>query len=171
MRLTRQKKRAQRATGFPVILFTIGEQLFAIDAAVVNEIQSLQGLQTLGSQPRQFGKVRHTVTREGRRYWVVDGNVHLGMMPTHSTRVLLLDHSPVALKVDAIVRMTEIPRVLPLPHAFHGEERHWYKGLALIDGTVVPVINPDSLLSHYDMAALEQSLLNLAGVGPERVMA
>ena len=170
MRLTRHKKRAQRVPGFPVILFTIGEQLFAIDAAVVNEIQSLQGLQPLGAQPRQFGKVRHTVTREGRRYWVVDGNVHLGMMPTHSTRVLLLDHSPVALKVDAIVRMTEIARVLPLPQAFHGEERHWYKGLALIDGTVVPVISPDSLLSHYDMTALEQSLLTLAATEPERAI-
>ena len=171
MRLTRQKKRVQRAAGFPVILFTIGEQLFAIDAALVNEIQSLQGLQPLGTQPRQFGKVRHTVTREGRRYWVVDGNVHLGMMPTHSTRVLLLDHTPVALKVDAIVRMTEISRVLALPHAFHGEERHWYKGLALIDGTVVPVINADSLLSHYDMTALEQNLLTLASAESERIMA
>ena len=171
MRLTRQKKHVQRATGFAVILFTIGEQLFAIDAASVNEIQSLQGLQPLGSQPRQFGKVRHTVTREGRRYWVVDGNVHLGMMPTHSTRVLLLDHTPVALKVDAIVRMTEIARVLPLPQAFTGEERNWYKGLALIDGAVVPLLNPDSLLSHYDMAALEQTLLTLAAAEPERIMA
>lgn len=158
MRLPRYKKRIQRAVGFPVILFTIGDKVFAIGAAEVNEIQSLQGMQSIGTQPRQFGKVRHTLTREGKRYWVVDGNVHFGMMPTHSTRVLLLGGSPVALKVDAIVRMTEIPRVLPLPHAFHGEERTWYLGLALLDDTVVPVVNPESLLSHYDMTALEQSM-------------
>jgi chemotaxis signal transduction protein len=154
----RHKKRAQRATGYPVILFTIGETMFAIGAANVNEIQSLQGLQTLGTQPRQFGKVRHTVTREGHRYWVVDGNVHFGMMPTHSTRVLLLGNSPVAVKVDGIVRMTEVARVLPLPQAFQGEERNWYVGLAIVDASVVPVVNPESFLSHYDMVALEQSV-------------
>ncbi len=158
MRLPRQKKKIQRATGFPVILFTIGDNTFAIGAATVNEIQSLQGMQSIGSQPRQFGKVRHTITREGHRYWVVDGNVHFGMMPTHSTRVLLLGSVPVGLKVDAIVRMTEIARVLPLPEAFSGEERQWYLGLALVDGTVVPVLNPDSFLSHYDLTSLEQSI-------------
>lgn len=155
MRLPRHKKRIERSSGYPVILFTIGDNLFAIGAAAVNEIQSLQGMQPLGAQPRQFGKVRHIMLREGRRYWVVDGNVHFGMMPTHSTRVLLLGSTPVALKVDAIVRMTEVARVLPLPQAFQGEERNWYTGLALLDSTVVPVISPDALLSHYDMTALE----------------
>jgi chemotaxis signal transduction protein len=158
VRLPRYKKRAQRATGYPVILFTIGDNMFAIGAANVNEIQGLQEMHAIGAQPRQFGKVRHTITREGHRYWVVDGNVHFGMMPTHSTRVLLLGSSPVALKVDGIVRMTEIPRVLPLPQAFHGEERNWYIGLALVDSTVVPVVNPEAFLSHYEMSALEQSV-------------
>lgn len=168
MRLVRNKKKAQRANGYPVILFTIGESMFAIGAAAVTEIQSLQGMRAIGGQPRQFGKVRHTITREGRRYWVVDGNVHFAMMPTHSTRVLLLDETPIALMVDAIVRMTEIGRMLPLPKAFHGEERNWYRGLALVDGTVVPVVNPGALLSHYDMTALEQAELAME---PARAMA
>ncbi len=155
MRLPRYKKRAQRASGYAVILFTIGDNLFAIGAAAVNEIQSLHGLEPIGTQPRQFGKVRHTVTREGHRYWVVDANVHFGVMPTHSTRVLLLGNIPVAVKVDSIVRMTEIARVLPLPQAFAGEERNWYVGLAIVDDSVVPVVNPESFLSHYDMMALE----------------
>jgi chemotaxis signal transduction protein len=155
VRLPRHKKRVERAGGYPVILFTIGDNLFAIGAAAVNEIQSLQGLQPLGAQPRQFGKVRHTIVREGRRYWVVDANIHFGMMPTHSTRVLLLGSVPVALKVDAIVRMTEVARVLPLPRAFQGEERNWYTGLSLMDETVVPLVSPDAFLSHYDMTALE----------------
>ena len=159
MKLLRNKKRTQRTSGYPVILFTIGDNLFAIGASAVNEIQSLQGMQSIGTHPRQFGKVRHTITREGRRYWVVDGNVHFGMMPTHSTRVLLLGASPVALKVDEIVRMTEVPRVLPLPRAFQGDERNWYVGLSLVDGAVVPVLNPEALLSHYDMVFLEQSAL------------
>jgi len=170
VRLPRFKKRIQRVSVYPVILFTIGENLFAIGAAAVNEIQSLDGMQVIGSQPRQFGKVRHTITREGRRYWVVDANVHFGMMPTHSTRVLLLGGSPVAVKVDGIVRMTEIQRVLPLPQAFQGDERNWYLGLALLDGVVVPVVNPDAFLSHYDMVALEQ-VLPVAIPGDARVTA
>jgi len=156
VRLARHKKKQPRVSGYPVILFTIGDNLFAIGAAAVNEIQSLQGMQDIGSHPRQFGKVRHTITREGRRYWVVDGNVHFGIMPTYSTRVLLLGESPVAVKVDGIVRMTEVQRVLALPQAFTGEERNWYRGLALVDETVVPVVNPEAFLSHYDMVALEQ---------------
>ena len=157
MRLLRHKRRVQRPLGYAVILFTIGDNTFAIGAAAVNEIQSLQELQPVGVTPRQFGKVRHTLTRDGRRYWVVDGNVHFGVMPTHSTRVLLLGPSPVALKVDGIVRMTEIGKVLPLPQAFQGDERNWYLGLALVDDTVVPLVNPEVFLSHYDLTSLEQS--------------
>lgn len=169
MRLPRHKKRIQRASGYPVILFTIGDNMFAIGAAAVNEIQSLQDMQAIGTHPRQFGKVRNTITRDGHRYWVVDANVHFGMMPTHSTRVLLLSGGSVAVKVDAIVRMTEVPRVLPLPLAFHGDERNWYLGLALVDGTVVPVVNPDVFLSHYDLTALEQ--MAPVAAEPEKVIA
>jgi chemotaxis signal transduction protein len=155
--LPRYKRRIQRNTGLPVILFTIGKDMFAIGAAAVTEIQSTQGIQALSGPARQFSKVHHTLTREEKRYWVVDANIHFGIMPTHSTRVLLLDGSPVALKVDAIVRMTEVAKVLPLPLSFSGDERNWYLGLTLLDSTVVPVINPAALLSNYDMLALEQN--------------
>lgn len=105
----------------------------------------------------RHGKVHHTVTRDGRRYWVVDANIHFGMMPTHSSRLLMLAESPVAVKVDAIVRMAEIGKVLPLPQSFKGDERNWYLGLTLLDGTVVPVVNPASFLSRLDMDALEKT--------------
>jgi chemotaxis signal transduction protein len=157
VRLPRYKRRAQRSSGLPAILFTVGDNTFAIGAAAVNEIQSTEGMRSLGGPQRQFGKVHHTLTREGRQYWVVDANIHFGMMPTRSTRVLLLRESPVALKVDGIVRMTEIIKALPLPQSFLGDERNWYLGLTLIDGTVVPVVNPVTLLSNYEMATLEQS--------------
>ena len=139
--------------------FSTGERagVSVLESLQSYEIQSLEGMQAIGEHPRQFGKVRHTIIREGRRYWVVDGNIHFGMMPTHSTRVLLLDANPVALKVDGIVRMTEVPRVLPLPQAFQGDERNWYVGLALVDEIVVPVVSPEAFLSHYDLMALEQS--------------
>jgi chemotaxis signal transduction protein len=141
--------------GHPVILFTIGETTFAIAASAVNEIQSLAGMKSIPQ--RQFGKVRHTLEREGRRYWVVDANIQFGMLPTHSSRVLLMNESPIAVKVDGIERMTEIVRVMPLPKAFQGDEQNWYAGLAVIDGKVIPVVNPAGFLSHHELNALEDS--------------
>jgi chemotaxis signal transduction protein len=141
--------------GHPVILFTIGETTFAIAASAVNEIQGLAEMKAIPY--RQFGKVRHTLEREGRRYWVVDANIQFGMLPTHSSRVLLLNEWPVAVKVDAIERMTEITRMLPLPKAFQGDEQIWYAGLAVIDGKVIPVVNPLGFLSHHQLCALEEN--------------
>lgn len=157
MRLPRYKRRTQRASGLAVILFTVGQHMFAIAATAVNEIQSTEGMQSIGGST-QFSKVHHTLTREGRRYWVVDANIHFQMMPTRSTRVLLMNNGPVAVKVDGIVRMTEIAKVLPLPQSFQGDERNWYQGLTLVDGVVVPLVNPATLLSDFDMLALEQAI-------------
>jgi chemotaxis signal transduction protein len=139
--------------GTPVILFTIGDTTFAIAAAAVSEIQGLQEMKQFTS----IGKVRSTLEREGRRYWVVDANLHFHMPPTNSTRVLLLRESPVAVKVDGIERMTEMAKLLPLPNAFRGDERHWYLGLALLAGKVIPVVNPAGFLSHFELNALEMS--------------
>ncbi|HET9698707.1 MAG TPA: chemotaxis protein CheW [Terriglobales bacterium] len=162
MRPHRRQQRKPRAQGHPVILFTIGETTFAIAASAVNEIQSLVGMKAIPH--RQFGKVRHTLEREGRRYWVVDANIQFGMLPTHSSRVLLLNESPVAVKVDGIDRMTEIGRVLPLPKAFQGDEQNWYAGLAVIAGRVIPVVNPAGFLSHHELNALEESEIRKAPV-------
>ena len=153
MRQNRRKNRGPKTQ--PVILFVVGEHTFAIPASAVTEIQALQELKPLASQVFRYSKVHHTIVREGRRYWVVDANIHFCMLPTHSSRILLLAESPVAVKVDSIVRMTEMSKLLPLPHSFKGDERNWYLGLALMNGAVVPVVNPSSFLSHFDMNALE----------------
>ena len=151
MRPTRQNRRKAAAHGQPAILFTIGEVTFAIVASAVSEIQTLKGTLPI----RATGKVRHSLVREGRRYWVVDANLHFGLLPTPSDRILLLRESPIGLKVDAIERMAEISRLLALPRAFQNDERHWYLGLTLIDGRVIPVVNPNSFLSHFDLNSLE----------------
>lgn len=152
MKLRRQNRRRLRAQGNPVIVFTIGNTTFAISASSVSEIQDLQHMKPFGS----IGKVRNTIEREGRRYWVVDANAHFHMLPTNSSRVLLLRETPVAVKVDGIERMTEVSRLLALPNAFQGDERHWYLGLALLGDKVVPVVNPDSFLSHFELTGLER---------------
>jgi hypothetical protein len=70
----------------------------------------------------------------------------------------MLAESPVALKVDAIVRMAEMTKMLPLPRSFQGDERNWYLGLMVMNDTVVPVVNPASFLSHFEMNALEAAV-------------
>jgi chemotaxis signal transduction protein len=158
VRLTRQSRRKHRSPQTqPVILFVVGEYTFAIAASAVTEIQSVEEMKPLGSQIFRCGKVHHTIKREGRRYWVVDANIHFSMLPTHSTRVLMLAGSPVAVKVDAIVRMAEIEKVLALPRSFTGDERNWYVGLTLINGKVVPVVNPASFLSEGELTTLTTS--------------
>jgi hypothetical protein len=86
---------------------------------------------------------------------VVDANIHFGILPTVSSRVLMMAESPVALKVDAIVRMAEMAKMLPLPLSFQGDERNWFLGLTVMNGKVIPVVNPASFLSHFDMNGLE----------------
>jgi chemotaxis signal transduction protein len=157
VRLSRQNRRKHRGPQTqPVILFVVGEHTFAISASAVTEIQALDEMKPLASQGFfRYSKVHHTITRDGRRYWVVDANIHFAMLPTHSTRVLMLAESPVAIKVDSIVRMAEMAKLLPMPRSFRGDERNWYLGLTLMNGTVIPVVNPGSFLSHFDMNALE----------------
>ncbi len=156
MRLPRQNRRTHRGSRTqPVILFVVGGYTFAIFASAVAEIQSLQGMRRL---PSVYGKVHHTLVREGHRYWVVDANLHFGIAHSESTRVLLLADSPVALKVDSIARMAEISRLLPLPQSFQGDECSWYLGLTVMNGMVIPVVNPSSLLTHFEMNALEAAV-------------
>jgi chemotaxis signal transduction protein len=158
VRLQRQNRRKSHGPKTqPVILFVVGDHTFAISASAVTEIQSTQEMKPIASQMFRYGKVHHTITRDGRRYWVVDANIHFAMMPTHSSRLLMLAESPVAVKVDAIVRMAEIGTLVPLPQSFKGDERNWYVGLTLLEGGVVPVVNPASFLSRFDMEALEKT--------------
>jgi len=131
--------------------------MFAIMAEAISEIQGLQDMKPLESQFFRFGKVHHTITRDGRRYWVVDANIHFGLLPTQNTRLMMLSEAPVALKVDSIVRMSEMTKLVPLPHSFQGDERNWYLGLTVLSGKVIPVVNPAAFLSHFDMNALESS--------------
>jgi chemotaxis protein histidine kinase CheA len=76
------------------------------------------------------------------------------MLPSKVARLLVLRNHPVAVTADSIDRMTDISVVQPLPTAFRGLERTWYRGLAVLDGSVVPVVNPAAFLSATEAAEL-----------------
>jgi chemotaxis signal transduction protein len=156
-----------------VILFSVAANIFAISASAVEEIRSAQDLRPLAAAyPHlKFGKVRHAITRDGKTFFVVDANMHFRMLPSHPTRVLLLRGTRIALMVDAIDRMTEISTLYSLPRAFHGEERVWYRGLALLNDQVIPVVSPAAFLSKAELDLVQQRMGHLDDIAEGAVRA
>ena len=74
--------------------------------------------------------------------------------------MLILRHAQAAVLVDSTDRMTQISVLHALPQAFSGAERNRYRGLAVLNGEVVPVVNQTAFLSKPEMfmlrAAAEQ---------------
>ena len=143
------------------ILFTISGYPFAIASSAVHEIRSADSLAGSAVEIEQSGvtKVKHLVHRGNRSYFVVNGCAHFGLKATRPTLVLILRDTPVAILVDKIERMADINPPHPLPLAFQGEERRWYRGLSPTDGDViVPVVNPAGFLTRHELRALEEAL-------------
>jgi chemotaxis signal transduction protein len=149
-----------------VILFTVGGFKFAIAASSVKEIRGTVGLHEIkleGMAP-QMEKLRFVLEREGATYFVVDARRYFHLSQSAPGRVLILSGSPAALLVDSTDRMMDISALHALPRAFTQEERSWYRGLALVEGQVVPVVNPDSLLSKGEQEVLRAGLDRSRGV-------
>ena len=157
MRILRAESRKRMHHGEAVILFAAAGTAFAISAAAVEEIRNTSGLQPLRAAHLgpKFAKFKHTLERDGRTYFVVDASEHFHAPPTRHTRLLVLRASPVAILADGIDRMTEIANLHALPRAFTGDERHWYRGLAVLKDNVVPVVNADAFLSRAECTVLK----------------
>ena len=149
-----------------VVLFAVANQMFAIAADAVQEIRSTDSLggSAIEIDQIEIGKVRHTVERGGRTYFVVNAGTHFGLPVTRPTLVLILRRSRVAVLIDRIERMAQISAVYPLPLAFSGDERRWYRGLAQVDDLVIPVVQPGGFLTDEELRTLD---LALQGAVPE----
>jgi len=143
-----------------VVLFMVANQTFAIAADAVQEIRSTDSLSGSAMEIEQIevGKVRHTIERGRRWYFVVNAGMHFGLPVTRPTLVLILRNLPVAVLIDRIDRMAQIASVYPLPLAFAGEERRWYRGLAKVDDVIVPVIQPGGFLTGEELRVLDVAL-------------
>jgi chemotaxis signal transduction protein len=160
MKLERGKGAVKKQQFEDVIVFNLADTRFAIAANAVDEIRNIDGLVAHRSGfDHRLAKVKFTLVREKkdseRTYFVVDASAHFRRPSSKPSRVLVMRNSSVALAVDGIDRMMQISAVITIPNAFIGEERNWYRGLAVMDGKVVPVINPDSFLSKGEIAVLE----------------
>lgn len=141
-----------------VILFFVARQMFAIAADSVQEIRSTDSLSGAANEMEQSVvlKVRHTIERNRRTYFVVNAGTHFNLPVTRPALVLILRELRVAVLVDRIERMAEIPAVYALPQAFSGPEREWYRGLAYVDDAVIPVIQPAGFLTPEEFQQLDR---------------
>jgi chemotaxis signal transduction protein len=149
-----------------VILFTVGGFKFAIAAGAVKEIRGTNGLHdfTQGGAAARVEKLRFTLERDGTTYFVVDARRHFHLAQSSPGRVMVLHESPTAVLVDSTDRMTDISALHPLPWAFTRDERVWYRGLAVVNGEVVPVVNPGAFLSKGEQDVLRAGMERVRGV-------
>jgi chemotaxis signal transduction protein len=155
-------RRARRQEA--VILFVVTHHTFAIAADSVQEIRSTDSLAGAahGIERPELTKVKHTIERGRRTYYVVSAAAHFGLGVTRPSLVLILRQLRAAVLVDRIERMTEISAVYSLPRAFTGEERRWYRGLAYLDDRVVPVIRPTGFLTPEEFRRLDRATKAMA---------
>jgi len=141
----------------PVIVFVVAGTEMAIPANAVHEIRStdsLAGEAAVVQQP-EIPWVRHTIERGGTTQYVVSVGSFFGLARTRPSLVLLLRGVRCALLVDRIERMDALSAIYALPQAFRGDERRWYLGLALFDDGVVPMLNPQGLLTREHLERLD----------------
>jgi chemotaxis signal transduction protein len=143
------------------IVFSVAHQEFAIAAESVQEIRSADSLASTAIELEYVAlpKVRHTVERAHHTYYVVNAGVHFSLPISRPTLVLIMRQLRVAVLVDRIERMGEISGVFPLPRAFAGDERRWYRGLAYLEDHVIPVVRPSGFLTDEEFQLLDRATL------------
>jgi len=163
------KSRAQavvRPAHEDVIVFAVGGFKFAIAAGAVKEIRGMEGLQafTLGGISAQIAKLNYTLERAGATYFVIDAAKHFCLPPSQPSRVMILRNTTTAVLVDSTDRIMEISTLHALPRVFTHEERNWYRGLAVVNGEVVPVVNHNAFLNKAELDVLRIGLERVRGV-------
>ena len=143
-----------------IILFRIGEQLFALSSSSVQEVRSADSLSGGAYEISASGidKVRQFVRRGGNTLFLVSGAAHFGLSAPDGILAFVLRNTRTVLLVDSIEKMTAMTRLQALPLSFCQEERQWYRGLTALDQTVVPVVRPEGFLSDDELMTLDAAL-------------
>jgi chemotaxis signal transduction protein len=160
MRIAAEETRPRVARrGEPAILFSVGHQMFAISAQTVQEIRSTDGLAGEASEIKAplLASVRHTLEHGRRNLYVVNACAHFDLPVARPALVLILRKIRVAVLVDRIERMADIPALYPLPKVFRGHERRWYRGLTYVDDQVIPVVDPQGFISAPEFEQLDRA--------------
>jgi len=146
-----------------IILFRSSSQVFAISSASVQEVRAVDGL---AGSPQAINepslpKVRHMFRRGESNLYVVHAGLHFGLRQTPASLIFLLRKLRTALLIDGIEKMTTMTRLQALPGAFCHEERLWYRGLTVLDQSVIPVVNPAGFLTDDELFVLDAAASRL----------
>ena len=143
-----------------IILFRIGDQLFALSSSSVQEVRSADSLSggAYEISAPNIDKVRQFVRRGPNTLFLVSGAAHFGLSAPDGILAFVLRNTRTALLVDSIEKMTAMTRLQALPLSFCHEERQWYRGLTALDQTVVPVVRPEGFLSDEELMMLDAAL-------------
>jgi chemotaxis signal transduction protein len=130
--MSRRVSPSHARRGEPVVIFRLGSHRFVVASAEVEEIRDLHQ----GSLPLAVA------TRgNGRQIPVVSADQIFGMPSAKLEQLLVLKTRGVAVAIGQIEGMAELCEIVALPQGFHGQERSWYRGLGLVQGRIVPVVN------------------------------
>jgi chemotaxis signal transduction protein len=149
-----------------VIVFAVGGYKLAIAAGAVKEIRGMDDLNPfkLGGISAQIAKLKYTLERNGTTYFVVDAAQHFRLPASNASRVMVLRNMPTAVLVDSTDRIMEISALHAVPPAFTHEERNWYRGLAVVNAQVVPVVNHNAFLNRSELEIVRAGLERVRGV-------
>ncbi|HEV7675631.1 MAG TPA: chemotaxis protein CheW [Candidatus Angelobacter sp.] len=166
MKPLKQLRPQPQAAREDVIVFVVGGYKLAIAAGAVKEIRGMDDLHafTLGGISARIAKLKYTLERNGTTYFVVDAAQHFQLPASKASRVLILRSTPTGVLVDSTDRIMEISSLHALPPAFTHEERGWYRGLAMVNGLVVPVVNHNAFLNRSELEVLRAGLERVRGV-------
>jgi chemotaxis signal transduction protein len=147
-----------------IILFRCSTQVFAVSSASVQEVRSVD---SLAGSPQEIHeptlpKVRHMFRRGESNLYVVNAAIHFGLRPSPASLIFLLRKARTALLIDAIEKMTTMTRLQALPGAFCHEERVWYRGLTVLDQSVIPVVSPEGFLTEEELFRLDAAVGRMA---------
>jgi chemotaxis signal transduction protein len=166
MKPLKQLRPEMKAAREDVIVFAVGGYKLAIAAGAVKEIRGMDDLHPfkLGGISTQIAKLKYTLDRNGATYFVIDAAEHFRLPATNASRVMVLRNVPTGVLVDSTDRIIEIAALHALPPAFTHEERGWYRGLAVVNGLVVPVVNHNAFLNRPELEIVRAGLERVRGV-------
>lgn len=166
MKPLKQLRPEVKAAREDVIVFAVGGYKLAIAAGAVKEIRGMDDLHPfkLGGISAQIAKLKYTLERNGTTYFVVDAAQHFRLPASSASRVMVLRNMPTGVLVDSTDRIMEISALHAVPPAFTHEERNWYRGLAVVNGLVVPVVNHNAFLNRAELEIVRAGLERVRGV-------
>ena len=128
-----------------IVVFRIANMRFGIAAKAVEEICGVDDLSLLPRESRTRS-IKHSLIRRGKEHLVIDGAAFFRIGSAPGERVLLFRGNPMGLLIGNVDCMQDVASLDEVPHAFQGDERHWFRGLVRLFDGVVPLVNPEVFL-------------------------